>query len=186
MAASSFRTNQYTSSQFVESAGAILFSLTTRKVCLVRLITRDEWLLAKGRRACGESRLSAALREATEETGYKCRPLLVTMQTRATPKIETDRTSDMPQTYQDMSEPFNLTIRTLGEQDVKLIWWYIATIDDAAPIGKGEDAFEVGLFTFDEAIPKLKYVGDREILQQAIDIVTSTYKLEVKAIGRKD
>ncbi len=41
--------------------------------------------------------------------------------TRATPKIETDHTPDVPRTYTDIVEPTAVIIRVLGEQDVKLI-----------------------------------------------------------------
>ena len=47
---------QYTSEQFVESCGAILFDLTTsqnKRVSLVHYRPKDEWLLAKGRQNCG-------------------------------------------------------------------------------------------------------------------------------------
>jgi 8-oxo-dGTP pyrophosphatase MutT (NUDIX family) len=74
-------TTQYTSEEFVESSGAILFDLSheTKSVCLIHYTVKDEWLLAKGRRNCGESRLEAALREVEEETGYKCHVYSVTM-----------------------------------------------------------------------------------------------------------
>ncbi|KAK7420299.1 hypothetical protein QQZ08_010499 [Neonectria magnoliae] len=64
MAASEFPNTQYTSEQFVESSSAILFDFSghANKVCLLHYRpypdnqTTGEWLLAKGRRNCGESR----------------------------------------------------------------------------------------------------------------------------------
>lgn len=73
MATSSNITIQYTSEQFVESCGAILFDLRANKpkaVCLIHYHAKNEWMLAKGRRNCGESRHQAALREVSEETDY--------------------------------------------------------------------------------------------------------------------
>ena len=105
MATSRLPTTHYTSSQFIESTGAILFHLSKRAICLVHLLDRDEWVLAKGRRAYGESRQQTALREATEETGYQCRLLPLIMATRLTPEIETEHTPDMPRTFTDVCEP---------------------------------------------------------------------------------
>ncbi|KAF1956231.1 hypothetical protein CC80DRAFT_492495 [Byssothecium circinans] len=69
---SGYPTQELMSADFVESCGAILFDLTDpkdRKVCLIRTRDSDTWLIAKGRRNCGESRHQAALREVMEETG---------------------------------------------------------------------------------------------------------------------
>ena len=75
MAASSFSAAQYTSKSFVESAGIVPFHLAKKQICLLFHTARNEWLLAKGRRNCGESRHQAALREVHEETGLQCRLL---------------------------------------------------------------------------------------------------------------
>ena len=124
MAASHFFTHQYFAESFVESAGAILFHLSSRRIRLVHLLHKDEYLLAKGRRKCGESRLAAALREVTEETGYQCRALPVTMATRATPLVELGHTPDVSRTFISVTEPFSLQIRQLSaDGDIKLIWW---------------------------------------------------------------
>jgi 8-oxo-dGTP pyrophosphatase MutT (NUDIX family) len=70
MATSSYPTRQYTSSPFVESAGAILFRPATYQVCLIHYLSKNEWLLPKGRRNLGERRHEAVLSETREETGY--------------------------------------------------------------------------------------------------------------------
>ncbi|XHF96449.1 hypothetical protein AWENTII_000087 [Aspergillus wentii] len=73
-AASPDATFQYTSEQFVESCGAILFDLSdnnNNKVCLIHYNAKNEWMLAKGRRNCGECRQEAALREAREEQAIR-------------------------------------------------------------------------------------------------------------------
>jgi 8-oxo-dGTP pyrophosphatase MutT (NUDIX family) len=178
MATSRFPTTHYTSLQFVESAGAILFHLRKRAICLVHLLDRDEWVLAKGRRACGESRQQTALREVTEETGYQCRLLPLTMTTRVTPKIETEHTPDIPRTFTNVSEPIAVTIRVLGEQDAKLIWWYVAAIDEEALIDEerlGEEKFDVALFSYEEAVKMLTFQFDRDTVKMAINLVKETY-----------
>ncbi|OBZ78423.1 hypothetical protein A0H81_02168 [Grifola frondosa] len=71
---------QYSSSQFVFSAGAIPFVLDNgvpKKVVLVHNWKKDEWLLAKGRKDQGEELSATATREVLEETGYPCRLLSV-------------------------------------------------------------------------------------------------------------
>ena len=124
MATSKYDTTQCTSSEFVESSGAILFDLThePRRVCLIHYAAKNEWLLAKGRRNCGESRRDAALREVEEETGYKCHIYPVTMPVRAPRIDEADDVIDRARTYPDLSEPFMVTIRELQEKsDVNII-----------------------------------------------------------------
>ena len=65
MAVSRFESEQYTSEAFVESVGAVLFRLSTQEICVLHLLDRDEYVLAKGRRNCGESRQDAAIREVS-------------------------------------------------------------------------------------------------------------------------
>jgi 8-oxo-dGTP pyrophosphatase MutT (NUDIX family) len=176
MATSRFPTTHYTSSQFVESVGAVLFNLRRRAVCLVHLPDRDEWVLAKGRRACGESRQQTALREVNEETGYPCRLLPLTMATRLTPKIETECTPDIPRTFTNVSEPIAVTVRVLGEQDAKLIWWYVAAIDEEALNERlGKEKLDVALFSYEEVVERLTFQVDRDTVKMAINLVKETY-----------
>jgi 8-oxo-dGTP pyrophosphatase MutT (NUDIX family) len=178
MATSRFPTSQYTSKQFVESAGAILFRLSTREICLLHLLKRDEYVLAKGRRNCGEGARETAVRELAEETGYRCRLVPVTMSTRAPPAVETEQLKDVPRTFSEITEPFTLQIRQLGEDDVKLIWWYIAAIDEDKPHDEerlGEQKFRVEFYGYEEALGKLTFQTDRDMLKNAIEIVQATY-----------
>ncbi|KAJ5435496.1 NUDIX domain [Penicillium cf. griseofulvum] len=121
MAASPYATIQYNSERFVESCGAILFDLSdsqNKKVCLIYYRAKDEWLLAKGRRNCGESRHEAALREVCEETGYQARLYPVTMYTRAPPIDEQGYIPDKPRSYQDLTEPFMQRQKPAERSDV--------------------------------------------------------------------
>lgn len=178
MVASPKSATQYTSEQFVESCGAILFDLTdsqNKTVCLVHYHAKDEWLLAKGRRNCGESRHEAALREAFEETGYKAHLHPVTMRTRAPPIDEHEHMPDEPRTYANLTEPFMVTMRQLSDEsakDVKVIWWYIAALDKGfLPSGSGEEQFTPTFFPFEQALEKLSFPNDRMVLQRAIELV---------------
>ncbi|KAL6713755.1 hypothetical protein ACLMJK_008247 [Lecanora helva] len=171
-----FPTTQYASSEFVESAGAILFHISSQRVCLLRLKKRDEWLLAKGRRNCEESRASTALREVEEENGFSCYLLPVTMEIRAPPKDEGDVSlPDQPRKYVGSLEPFYLTMRHVAERNLKLIWWYIAAIRKNEEMRPSEDRYDRVLVGYEEAMGKLTFREDREILEKAIHIMqTST------------
>lgn len=171
MSASRFPTTQYTSSEFLESAGAILFHLSTRRICLLHLKKREEWLLAKGRRNCAESRADAAIREVSEETGYSCRLLPVKLETRATPVVEDVKTPDEPRIYEGGKEPFYLTSRLVGERNLKLIWWFIAAINEDEEEKPCEDGYDRILVGYKEALEKLTFREDREIVERAIQIV---------------
>nr|POE54391.1 hypothetical protein CFP56_41330 [Quercus suber] len=177
MATSKFKTTQYAASHFVESAGAILFHVSKRQICLVYHRQRNEWLLAKGRRNIGEARAQAALREVTEETGMECDLMQMNMITRAPPAIEIlEHYPDEPRTHNAVTEPFWVTIRNMNEgNDVKLIYWYMAAIrgsreiETVTPKGR-EMAFEARLFDFGEALEMITYKLDRDILLKAVEI----------------
>ncbi|KAF2472247.1 uncharacterized protein BDR25DRAFT_393125 [Lindgomyces ingoldianus] len=183
MAASSFITRQLPSERFVESCGAVLFDLTAspeKKVCLLHYLRKDEWLLAKGRRNCGESRKEAALREVVEETGYLCHLLPVTMATRAPPADGSTDIPDMARTYPNLTEPFMFTMREIeGGSSVKLIWWYIATLDSGsgATTLTGEADFAPEFFPCEEALDRLTFQPDRDVLKQAVRLVEESTAL---------
>lgn len=171
MATSKFQTTQYDASHFVESVGAIAIRVSTREICLLRHEKRKEWLLAKGRRNAGESRHQAALREVQEETGLACHIMPLTMTTRAPPAVEVGHYPDEPRVHQEATEPFMLTCRQLEEgKDLKIIWWYIAAVDEDAEMEGGETQFNARLVEFDEALDLLTFEQDREIVRKAIEV----------------
>jgi len=175
--ATSPNTTQYTSEQFVESCGAILFDLCAQNkaVCLIHYREKNEWLLAKGRRNCGETRHEAALREVREETGYSVRLHPVTMYTRAPPMDEQGDTPDEPRSFSDLTEPFMVTVRQLGDSgnEIKIIWWYIAALDEGVVVGSGgaDEKFTPKFFSLKEAVKKLSFQNDRAVLEKAISLV---------------
>ncbi|KAL4801800.1 hypothetical protein BDV18DRAFT_164610 [Aspergillus unguis] len=177
---------QYTSSELIESSGAIFSNLSTspKTVCLLYYQTKNEWLLAKGRRNIDESRQDAALRELREETGYSARLVPVRMYTRAPPApySQVDGTGhvpdvpdvpDVPRLHDALTEPFMLSVRPLSG-GVKIIWWYIAALDERVDSGvqsAGEEQFSSEFVPFDEALERLSYQGDREVLERAMELV---------------
>ena len=178
MSISRFESEQYTSEAFVESVGAVLFWLSRQEICILHLLERDEYVLAKGRRNCGESRKDAAIRELAEESGFSCRLLHLNMSTRAPPAVEPEQLGDEARFYTGICEPFTLQLRHLGESDVKLIWWYIAAVNEDQPfkedIQEGQK-FTVQFYSYTEVLKKLTFQMDRDMVRRAIDIVTDTY-----------
>ncbi|KAL8788531.1 MAG: hypothetical protein Q9213_001604 [Squamulea squamosa] len=178
MAVSQYVSEQYTSEAFVESVGAILFRMSTKEICILHLPRRNEYTLAKGRRNCGETRHDAAVREVTEECGFPCHLLNVNMLTRAPPAVEVQQLGDVPRFYAGICEPFTLQIRHIGEGDVKVIWWYIAAVDEDEPLR--EERHEMGEFVvefygFEDVLEKLTFRVDRDMVRKAIEIVENTF-----------
>lgn len=172
MASSQFHTTQYDAEHFVESVGAIAIKVSTREVCLIRHEKRGEWLLAKGRRNAGESRHKAALREVKEETGFACRTMPLTMRTRAPPALEVGHYPDEPRVHQEATEPFMLTCRQLEQgTNMKIIWWYIAAIEEEVEMEQSESQFHARLVGFNEASDLLTFEQDREIVRKAIALI---------------
>ncbi|KAI4165362.1 MAG: hypothetical protein LQ342_001230 [Letrouitia transgressa] len=178
MASSRFESEQFFSESFVESVGAILFRLSTREICTVHLYDRNEYVLAKGRRNCGETRQSAAMREIAEETGLRCSILPIKMVTRNPPAVEAQHVPDEPRLHIDACEPFALQLRCLAEDNVKLIWWYIAAVEEGEGFQAGtqeQDKFGVKFHDFASAVQKLTFQMDRDMVKKAIETVEGTY-----------
>ena len=98
------------------------------------------------------------------------------MFTRAPPAIEEEQLGDEARFYTSICEPFTLQIRRLGSNNVKLIWWYIAAIneDESFESGQHEDKFSVKFYNFTDVIENLTFQGDRDMVKKAIDIVSTT------------
>jgi 8-oxo-dGTP pyrophosphatase MutT (NUDIX family) len=187
MAASSWPTINYPSTSLSESAGAILFDLASKRICILQYMTyvNDDWkteyLLPKGRRNWSESRAEAAVREVLEETGYECELLDLEMQTRCPPLIEEDEnTPDVVRTAEGKGEPFMLQVRQLEGGGVKLIWWYIAgKISFVQFDSEGSEIkrqFEHDWFYYDDAVARLTFEDDRVVVRKAIEIVKANYE----------
>lgn len=184
MSASRYPTTQLFSHQYVESAGAVIFSLSKQQICIIRNTTTNELYLPKGRRNCNEHRSETALREIKEETGLTCTFLPVSMKTRTPPSEEQEYPDEVRELEEVSGEPFCLTIRELGEHDVKLIWWYIVQMDDVVEddaqkkIIPGDEKFETVFFGFDEVLKVLTFPSDRELVAKALEIVNETLQKE--------
>jgi 8-oxo-dGTP pyrophosphatase MutT (NUDIX family) len=177
MASSRFPTRQFPSEQFVECCGAIVFNLTDERICLCNLLSNSEWVLPKGRRNIDESRKDAALREVYEETGYRCHLLPVTMATRATRSGDEADVRDEQRVLDDLIEPFMCTVRELGDRNgggIKIIWWFVGVLDSNEERGSGEEMFRSEWFAYDEAVLKLSFELDRNVVRKAAGVVRDT------------
>ncbi|KAK6856375.1 hypothetical protein PG995_006562 [Apiospora arundinis] len=159
-----------------------------KKVCLLHYMAKDQWLLPKGRRNCRETRQAAAVREVREESGYACRLRPVTMPTRAPSVLEAADVKDFARTYPDLTEPFMLEVRDLGQgegEGVKLVWWFVAEVLRPGSPGEGEDGtdyepgepevhFAPAFFDCDAALKKLTFQKDRDVLRRAMDLVETS------------
>lgn len=178
------------SEDFVESCGAILFDLADPKdlsVCLIRTRVKQEWLLAKGRRNYGESRHEAAIREVMEETGFRCHLFPVTMPTRATPPEAPAIFPDQARIFDNLTEPFTCEIREYKRpKRTKLIWWYIAARDqdiEGAEKLPGEANYEPHFVPIAEALNKITYEADRNLVARAARLVSHTLKVPFDYYG---
>jgi 8-oxo-dGTP pyrophosphatase MutT (NUDIX family) len=180
MLSSTFEPAQLPSWAFVESAGAVPFRLSTRSVCVLRRGGGGgEVLLAKGRRNVGERRRDAALREEREETGLVCRLLPVDVRTRAPPAGEEGgQAGEGARLERGACEPIVLQTRRLGDGSVKLIWWYVAAVEEGVEVARDavdEERYAVEFYSYADVVEKLTFQNDRELVKLAIDLVNDTY-----------
>jgi hypothetical protein len=95
------------------------------------------------------------------------------MSTRAPQPDVPENVPDTARLLPDLSEPFMLTFRELdGGVDVKIIWWYIA-VADGDPTGAPSNSkeFTAEFFTCGEALQRLAFQTDRDILSKAMEIL---------------
>ncbi|KAJ7475756.1 NUDIX hydrolase domain-like protein [Mycena latifolia] len=167
---------QYFASQFVVSAGCVLFRKNAEsgalEICILRWLKNDEWLLPKGRKDCGESIAEAAVRETFEETGYACALLPCRMPTRA-PRAGVNGV-DAVAVVDGITEPVAVAVRERGALGIKIVWWYIARATGAEKVLGTQtewEAFESQFVRADEAAERLTFQGDRDVVRQALQIV---------------
>ncbi|KAK4199320.1 hypothetical protein QBC40DRAFT_176743, partial [Triangularia verruculosa] len=129
-----------------------------------------------GREICGKCRHGfTAIRETTEETGIPCRLLPVNLVSRVCPAIETEHLPDQARLFKGSREPIVVQTRRLGEGEIKLIWWFVAAVNEGEPVGQHEKhKFEVDFYSYDTVLEKLTFKDDRELVKKAIELVKSS------------
>lgn len=124
-----------------------------------------------------ESRHDTAIREIAEESGFLCILLHLKMLTRAPLAVETKQLGDGALFYTRICEPLTLQLGRLGEGDVKLIWWYIAAVNENQPFKADlheKQKFTVRFLKYTDVLKKLTFQNDRDMARRAIGIVTDT------------
>ncbi|KAJ7127099.1 NUDIX hydrolase domain-like protein [Mycena epipterygia] len=174
MASSLHPSTQYSASQFVISAGCILFRKASEslEICILHERNNNEYLLPKGRKDCGESISDAAVRETFEETGYPCELVPCRMPTRA-PRPGVNAV-DAVAVVDAITEPIAVIVRDQGVRGIKMVWWYIARATGADKVLGTQtewEAFDSKWVPADEAAERLTFQTDRDTVRQALQIV---------------
>ncbi|KAK6358285.1 hypothetical protein TWF730_007634 [Orbilia blumenaviensis] len=183
----------YPTTHLTESAGCTLFHLPTRKICLLNITPQNSnktqqkniITLPKGRRNLNESRKEAAIRETTEETGYKCSLLLVKMGTRLTFPEDDEDIRDRVRVVEGCTESFYMQFRRVGREDegrVKVVWWFLGVVDEEDYVRKEGEGWDgvikggVGVEWrgYEDAIGELTYESDVEVVKAAWRILEDT------------
>jgi 8-oxo-dGTP pyrophosphatase MutT (NUDIX family) len=185
------------SSEFVICAGCVLFRhipphARPLQVCLLHQPVRGVWVLSKGRKDRGESLEETALRETFEETGFPPKLLPVRMYTRA-PVPEINLKDGAPGLVVDNCiEPFACALRYVGARNMKIVWWFLAQVDDGPQTTwildedhevkrvegtmTDSECFESEWVDARTAEDRLTFENDREILRTALALVADTYR----------
>lgn len=176
MSSSKDPTTQHLAGNFVLCAGSVLFRRSANdvlEICLLYYTPKQEWLLPKGRKDRGESLETTAVRETYEETGYMCELSPQRMPTRAPiPDVDSE---DVTVVADSLVEPIAITIRDRGAQGVKVISWYITFAkgeEKAMGTQTESETFESSFVEANAAIERLTFQNDREVVEQALKIVT--------------
>ena len=172
-----YPTSQYLAGNFIISAGCILFRhnpiSSALEICILHHTVKDNWMLPKGRKDRGETIEAAAIRETYEETGYACRFWPQTIPTRAPPAGANN--VHTVEAVEGSVEPIAVTIRDLGDSGIKIIWWYIAQVEEGAQKVEGSqmegEHFESVFMDAELAVGRLTFSSDRDVVKQALKIV---------------
>lgn len=122
---------------------------------------------------------AAAVRETYEETGYVCELVPVRMPTRATIPGETKNVATI---RDNVTEPIAISTRDIVQGTVKkFIWWFIARVKEGHEekvegTQMAGESYESHFLEVDEAIGRLSFVGDRDIVSLAALLVEDTEK----------
>jgi hypothetical protein len=77
--------------------------------------------------------------------------------------------------FEASCEPFAVQTRRVREDEIKMIWWYVAAVNEGEPVDQHEDYnFVVELQTYDTALERLTFKDDRELVKKAITLVQSS------------
>jgi len=135
------------------SAGGIIFKKSGSKIKFLLVRNQslkrpevDYWGFPKGRIEEREDTKKAALREVLEETAIKAEIL-------------------------DKIGYSKYIFSKDGEKILKIVSFYLMKYLSGKPKNQLEEISEVGWFTKDEALKKLSFSKDKELLKKAVEVV---------------
>ena len=123
--------------------------------------------------------MQAAITEIRKEIGWHCLLLPVTMPTRAPPTTEEGYSPDVTKVRETASDPFAVTIREEENGGRKLV--FCGTLRKLMRVFMKKDRtsdvdsdFESLFVSHGEALKLLRYEGDRNLVERAIELVHKT------------
>jgi 8-oxo-dGTP pyrophosphatase MutT (NUDIX family) len=176
---------------FVISCGTITLDIEERKILLIRWLTTNEILFAKGRKDIGATLEATAVRETYEETGLRATLLPTSAPTRQTwsrehrARIEKAENASLPTTTpagdvdpaQLHTEAIAVHQRITSEGVLKIIFWYIAEGDSTAvpdeDTKEADEDFENIWADWDAIDSTLTFEDDRVLAKYVLDIVAT-------------
>lgn len=111
------------------------------------------------------------------ETGHRCKFLPLNMMTRSQPPHI--YVKDRPTYAIGAEEPIAMFLRHVSERDVKLIFWFVAEVDESFPYERGtqtgQEAYETSFVDAEHVLNVLTYACDREVVAKALALYRATY-----------
>ena len=149
------------SDDFVLSSGTVPLDIPNGLALLLYYRPMKEYMLPKGRKNVGETLEETAVRETTEESGFKCRLFKHGLSTNAQQLTEPEHT-----------EPIAVQQR-MSQGVRKIIFWYISEVDSCSQQKldaqeEGED-FDVEWVRMEDAPSKCSFADDRKIVDKALE-----------------
>jgi hypothetical protein len=87
---------------------------------------------------------------------------------------------DQPTYAVGAEEPIAVFLRRVAEKDVKLIFWFVAEVDERYPHEKGTqiggEAYETHFVDAEYVLDTLTYACDREVVAKALMLYRETYQ----------
>jgi hypothetical protein len=76
-------------------------------------------------------------------------------------------------------EPIAMFLRHAGERNIKLIFWYVAEVDESyaheSGTQTGGENYETRFVDADQVLDTLTYASDREVVAKALELYRATY-----------
>lgn len=188
------------SHDLIISCGCVIVDPVARTVAILHDRSVNITQLPKGRKNIGESHSDAALREAYEETGVKCKPLPLLVPTRATvpaahATLELNPSENTPDVA-SQTDNIDVTDTVINTEPVaictypcvftgafKLVFWYAAAADSTAAPDPGtkepwEADLELTWAPAREAGARMTFAADGEVVGKVLaDMRRSGYDI---------